>query len=99
MEGSTGPKPSARLDLPEELTIFEVAAAHRDLCAKLDEGRPLVVQASRLHTCDTAGAQLIVAAKQAWRDKGLDFVIEEASEPWNFCIKMIGCDKFLASNT
>ncbi len=55
--------PHLRIPLDGELTIFPAAATHQCLLAAITDGKEIEVDLSQVGEIDTAGLQLMVAAK------------------------------------
>ena len=84
-----------RLVLSEEITIFEVGAFHRELCDRLAKGRPLELVADALATLDTSAAQVLLAARKAWTDRGLSFSVSRCPKTIRERLSRLGCSAAL----
>ena len=64
---------------------------HRELCERLVKGRPLVLAADAVRTIDTSAAQLLLAARKAWTDRGLSFTLSRCPKTLKEQLSQIGC--------
>jgi len=86
---------TACLRLPDECTIFEAAAVHRDLCARVRAGGPVTMDAGGVTVLDVSMLQLLAAARKACADRGVAFTLEPCSRPVREALALVGCASLL----
>jgi hypothetical protein len=68
------------IELPAEITLGTVAAAHRSLVDALDATARVTARLATDAVIDLAGVQLLIAARRAAGDRGGVFELEGAAE-------------------
>lgn len=71
----------AQADLALPLILDGSTAAELKAAFLSVKGRPLQVDAGAVERVGAAGLQVLLAAAQAWREDGLDFMLSNPSTP------------------
>jgi anti-anti-sigma regulatory factor len=82
--------PPAVMTLNARATIARAPELHASLREWIEEGRPLVIDGSRIEEIDTASLQLLMAAVLSCQALSIPFGWEGASEPLRRAAAVIG---------
>lgn len=83
------------MQLSGEVTVFSAAAVRHQLLAALDDTRDVDVDLSQVTEIDTAGVQLIVAAKREAAARHKDLHFSGCSGPVLDVIGLLGLSSYL----
>lgn len=88
------PRPS-RIVLDDRLNIVQAAALHRILVKRLAEGRPLVVDGTRVEEIDTAILQLLTSLWRTGAERGIACTWDGASQALRRTAALVGVAEML----
>jgi anti-anti-sigma regulatory factor len=83
-------KKTAPIELDPRLTIVQAAALHRTMVAHLEEGRPVVVDGTRVEEIDTAVLQLLTSLWRTGQERGIACTWHGASDALRRTAALVG---------
>ena len=78
------------IELDPRLTIVQAAALHRTMVAHLEEGRPVIVDGTRVEEIDTAVLQLLMSLWRTGQERGIACTWHGASDALRRTATLLG---------
>lgn len=86
----TSPSPTEPLRIAGNLDIYEVGNLRAALLEHLANRSSIVLDLSGIKSCDTAGLQLLLAARQSAIRDGKSFSVQTGSSVLEDCLNALG---------